>query len=495
MKFKFNLLLLLSFSISISAMAQTPPTDFSTPGFRSRKFKKAEKAYVDSLQLTSRRFDSLKILLDNKKNLLTWDNYNMVVKKSFRSISGTEVKGGKVASTSAVVDEKSVTVNIAIKPDKEKEFYILPTVGGSSDKSFVTAISDGKYARTLSVGTSFIWLPRRNSSKFHQQARVKLHNDLRLARAKFEDRGKKEDMSYIIAKLKVLDAALNGKGSTSIANLLNDQVEVKDSVLIESYQKAVDTLMGARVLPPYFSQLNLADQRKVLAIFNQSTVVEKVVDNRYLNSQDAKQLKAAFNSHRLRWFSLSAKFNDAEHDVLDLGKEELTRSVHQGYFSGQFAFTFVWAYSRGHRFYISPTLSYSNEHDYSPKSKVKAQVYSTGFPGGAGTVMPVKEIEYYPTVSQSRLDNAALDLPVAWYNNKINLGLEIGSTIKPNDPDNDKLSARIGLLLPINPKSESQLMLQPMLRFTELNDIGRFWKKHVVLGVNLSVNIPKGLFE
>lgn len=481
-------------------MAQKPIGDgfnFSDTDFKYKKYGAVDKRLQDSLNEVQTRWTDLKNLLNQSDKMVTPANYNALVRGNFRLLSGNEIKNGKSTSAAGVIDEKSITINLSYKPMKNTEFYILPVISAEAEESFVNLFSHGKYARTVSYGSNFAVLLFGNSSEFSVENKKLLHNELRLDRSKYVDVTKGAEVKYFSDRVRDLEKAFDVTNGPIIKKYLEGDIVDANRKIVEPYRVAVDTLVSSGILPVYFKELNADDQMALAKVIAFQSRIADVVLKRFLDKNDAKQRAADFNSHNIRWLSGGFKVNHVGHDILAPGTEELTKKSIDSYLSGKIAFTWMWLFDKGHRLYFSLSGNYSNPAYYPKKGLKTGQVMGALQPVGTVPVQMIdKEITFYPERSNVRKDQFFFDLPIAYYNTKQSLGFEIGVKGGWNDTENDNLSVRLGPLIVLNPGAESQFVLQPIFKFSKLNQKDtEFWKDNFVFGANLSVSLPKGFFK
>jgi hypothetical protein len=71
----------------------------------------------------------------DNNSLYTSSVLDYFIYKQINTISGTNIKEGKVYGTSATIDEKSITANFSIKISKT--FYLQPTLSGTAEKGIL----------------------------------------------------------------------------------------------------------------------------------------------------------------------------------------------------------------------------------------------------------------------------------------------------------------------------------------------------------------------
>lgn len=117
--------------------------------------------------------DSLK-----KGNYVTPYILDSLVEELQSKVSGTVMKDGKIVSTTASIEDKSITVNHIFASVFERKLFLLGSLGGTSDEDFVDIFSGGKYKRTISGGLTFNFFPALNSGSYLTSQKYKLWRQL-----------------------------------------------------------------------------------------------------------------------------------------------------------------------------------------------------------------------------------------------------------------------------------------------------------------------------
>lgn len=474
-------------------------SDLKKKGFSYKAYKKAEDDLVETLGELQKREAELFDLINasHKKLFVSGSNYDNVVISKFQSLSGTEVKNGKFMGSSASVDAKSITVNLALRPDKESEVYLLPTVTATAKEGVVDLFKDNKYSRTITGGMNFVALTSKNSSNFSARSRNALHVDIDGKIEAFLRKGRNDRITFLKTTLTELNSIFTDSNKIS---LIKEQLlgtfqtdgGVALAKVVSVYKKAADTLSKLGVLPKHFPEMTLDDQQLILSKLDIQPRLFDVVAAEFLDQIDKMQQKAKFLSHSIFWVAGGLKYNQGNFFVAEPMK--LVKSVQDEYVSTSFSLTWMRLTESGHRFYLSPTLNFKNKHNYKTSDLIKAQVVKNYTIGSNVVEQISKELSFYPSVP-NRLNNFYLDIPFAYYNVKRNVGLELGIKAGVNDVENDNLSVRLGILIPISSGEKNQLIIEPLFSFQKLNQgVNKLLTEKFVFGVNLSVTIPKTLF-
>jgi hypothetical protein len=454
---------------------------------------------LDTRKLLTYRRDELDTLLGKNQGnyMVTPSNFNKIIQNKFETLSGTEIKNGKYYGSSVSVDSKSVTVNLSFKPSKTHEFYILPTIGGTSNDGFTTVITGDKYSKTITGGLNFIFLSGNDKSQFKADAARQLHNDLKLIRYHFTKQDPNPDTVFFQKQFKVLDDQIVKAGpfifeyfkGTTNADVLSPA----DLEALKAYRKASDTLVKAKLLPKGFD--TLTNDHKLVLINKRQLNDELVLAlTHYLDTADQVQQVAAFSSQRIGWWGGGIKLNQADYNIQAPSTATLVNSFSDNYFSANVSWTYMKLLSNGNHFYFSPTYTIQNPHNFNTNSQLHAEVFQD-YPIGSTTTQKIsKDLTFYPSVP-GRLFTNYLLLPIAYYFTKLGAGLELDYKYGHNDPENDNEDISLGVLIPIQ-NDKTTLVVEPIAKVQMLNQkITAFWEHNCVLGVNVAVAIPKSFFS
>lgn len=441
----------------------------------------------------------------------TLSNFNQHLKTQFRTLSGTEVKNGKFMGTSAAVDAKSVTVNFAIKPSRY-DFYIMPTVSGSSKDGFVDVFTGSKYKRTITGGVNFILLTNWNSGWDSKPAANNVHVELQRALYEYNQNSSRKDSLFYINTIKGVMKSLSRSGNfiqdlktanyirpkelVDPTNVLWRYKQPTDTLFkdLDQYSKGIDTLIGAKLLPKQFKTYDLKLQYSILS-GSPENGIHNVIKNKLFDQLDKTQQAVSYGGQKIYWVGAGIKYNQANYNIADGSSKTLIRNFADEYLSANFSITYLKTRSSGNKFYISPTLNYQNNHNFKSGDEIKAQTFSD-YPIGSVTTQKIeKELSFYEMVP-NRLHNIFLEIPMAYFWTKTKLGIEVAIRGGLNDVENDNLGGRVGLLIPVSSGGSNTIVVEPLVKVGTLNEkVAHFWKDNFGFGVSVSVTIPKAFFQ
>lgn len=437
----------------------------------------------------------------DEDKMVTSENFAYLVKTKFRTLSGTDVKNGKYIGQSLAIDAKTATANFSIKPFS-REFYITPNISGTAKDSFVDLFSDGKYNKTLSGGINFIMLSNLNRAIFRSKPQKLVRNVLFKEQNAYNKTVAESEYNVLISWVNELKAILEDSSvSDFISQYQTDLVDTNSVDLdsnfkkLEQYNIRVDTLIKADILPKEFVEFSVADQYKFIS-GDFSSIIEQYTRKKYLDRTDKiQQQNAVYKLQHIIWFSGGLKYNVAQFNVIDPVSTSLKKDFKDEYFSYNFGLSWTMLFDKGHRIYSSPTLTLKNSHPFNSANELHLQQTEPYAVGSNSLQNITKDLSVYPSVPD-RMENWSLDVPFAYYKTKWKFGFEIAFRKNWNDPENDNLGMRAGILLPFNQGEGNVLVVEPLLRFIKLNqNTDELWKNNAIFGFNLSVTIPKELFK
>ena len=216
----------------------------------------------------------------DKSKLITDSAYKVYLHNKFNTISGTQVKGGKVLGTSATIDDKSVTVNFSIKPIAHV-FYLQPTIAATSSNGFASIFDDNAFTKTLTGGTNFQLFLAHNFSNFDPSKTYVLHNQLRVLRVEYLQNDLQQNRDYfhkiIQIIIDILSKACDTTGKYKNPEKLTELILKYDSKSIvldgdtsnhtvisdyKNYMKLTDTLIKLNLTTPDFHKQSIHEQLK-----------------------------------------------------------------------------------------------------------------------------------------------------------------------------------------------------------------------------------------
>ncbi|MBC9914574.1 hypothetical protein [Chitinophaga varians] len=469
---------------------------------------KANAQKLTEQELTN-RLNKINSILSGRdtSNYVSSHIFDTIINDKQKMISGIQVRDGKIASTSVSIQDKSVTFNLAIG---KNNFFIQPSITGSSSKDFVSVFTGDKYQRTLTGGLNFQWFFNKRAF-FDRSDRVYLHNQLRFEEAQFtpqkgtSDETNRQfvaafDSAYqLYANMAVYDVQFTAK-SAFCTNKLNN----KDTII--SYGKGpVDSLRRMYELAPKLVKKGILpvdwDQKypkKVYALVRKidTTLVDDSIasnQQRLLGRLNELQQIAPWNSFYYWWVSGGVQINQATNAIFNPGagiKELFKRDERDVFVSGQFSFNF---FRNGKRNltnqWLSITLKYTSQKKFDSKDQINIQAESL-FPVNGDTVVAIgKSVSFYKN-DVERKDYISMEIPFTyyWVNKKFGVDVAAGFDLSPKF---DNLAARFGIYVPIS-SGDKVVTVEPLLKFINLNKSGLvFFQDQVTFGFSLSVAIPK----
>lgn len=451
-----------------------------------------------------KRNSTLDDLLDQKdEGIVTARNYDTIIVTKFGTLSGTEIKNGKYIGSSFTLDSKSLTANLSIKPFRDQQLYIQPTISGTSKEGFVDIFTKNKYSRTITGGINFIQLLGPNPSDFSTKVRNRLHNELKVIRSDYATKTFSADTAKLNKNWNMLKSILDNEDWAHFIDAYYNGIlttvstirpDVDKLAALEKYKACVNALTKVGVLPVDYTARPVRQQR-IFLYHLRSEAISNVALTSYLDTTDHLQQKVKFNSQFITWLGGGLKYNQGNYSIRDDASTDLVRGVRDEYITANLSYTVFYTFKDDIRVYFSPTIIYQNNHNYSKKGLIKGQIFSD-YPIGSKTIQKVdKELSFYPKVPD-RLHNTSIEFPFAIFSSKRSLGGEVVVKKSWNDVDDDNLNVKLGLLIPVNKGAKNQFLIEPLVKFYELNNKGpAFWKNHFSFGINLTLTFPDGFWK
>jgi hypothetical protein len=444
---------------------------------------------------------------DNGK-LITDSAYKVYLHNKFNSISGTQVKGGKVLGTSATIDDKSATVNISFKPIAHV-FYLQPSIAATSKNGFAAVFDNNAYSKTLTGGLNLQLFLSKNFSKYDKTNAIVLHNRLRLLRLQYLLNDKQLNEAYfkntIDAIIGILSKANQNAKLSELIRLDDSKSIVLDNDVASNltvakgyndYKKLTDTLIKTGIVTAGFHTQDIDEQ---LRFYNKlyikaAKAIDEIAYNNYVRKSDSLQLNASFISTTTPWFSGGLNYNHEIYDIADAGSTKRVRTVANEYITANITYNYLKSYANGKRGYLSVTLYYKNSHDFNSNNAITAEQVSNYSIGSANLNQINKSYTFYANMPD-RINNTYGEADYIYFNNNINIGFEAAVKGGVNDVDNDNLGLRFGMFVPVGRKDNQLVLVEPLVRFMGLSgNLNNFWADHFVFGFNVSIKLADYLF-
>lgn len=437
----------------------------------------------------------------DNNSLYTSSVLDYFIYKQINTISGTNIKEGKVYGTSATIDEKSITANFSIKIGKT--FYLQPTLSGTAEKGMLNIFSDKKYQKTLSGGSNFQWFPFANKIGFSKGTRIKLHNEMRFKEFSYNRINKELQIKKLTGIINSYKKTYENEDSKSFINKIDEKEQgIYDDITIKNIE-ILNSLNSYKKLLAKYNVIKLEEKnnektyREIYESLNKlkPIEIENYIDDQYTSEQDSLQLNIK-PAYSITWISGGIKYNVNPQQVL---LDTITSGIKPDKFLNEYlttklAFNYLRVRNNTDKIYISPSINFSSERNFSPEIQRTVNFGTNTSVGGVSTTN-IDEKSYYISIPD-RANIFYLDIPITYFCSKKNYGIDLGMKLGINDPEDNNISARIGVYVPLG-KEENIVFIEPMLRFQKLFSSGKneFIKDNLLFGFNIAVLLPQHLKE
>lgn len=459
-----------------------------------------------------------------KNMFVTQEVMDSVFGQHQRALSGSEIKAGKSVGTSFSVSDNNATFNLALPA--AGRFYPQVHISGTGKDDFVSIFKGKKYGNTLSGGGNVNWFYF-NSGKYNDKNKNSLRERLmaldttiytnpqsfEMKTNAFLDERKKMQAKvklldrYLYIYLKSFDKKqLNVQELDSLSEFIpHAESLVKSGVLNKDFLKwtklgingaiksSADTANLSKTVEALVKEWENGDKTI------EGSGVKQYMKKLYLDSAQAIQMKAEWNTMRFHWLSVSADMNVSPYDILDetAVDDDYVSTKNDYFFSGEISYNILNTrlYGPQFRFYCSPTLRIRNARQYQEKDKITLQRYSP-HPIGVDSTIFQQDLysEVFPSVA-ARKWSWSVEVPFIFFWAKSNFGVEISPRAGAHAINGDNVGMKLGVFMPVEIKEGVPVVIQPMLRLQKLfekKDVD-FWKDNVVFGFNVSISLPKAL--
>ncbi len=456
------------------------------------------KALTHQQALNAKKLKEIKALLaertcDKKANLVTNYFFTDTVAKIQNTISGSSIKDGKLAATSASIDEKSITVNVG--------FAMIPefidgqiNLSGRSEDGFLKVFEGGQYQKTIGVGGTFNIFTKNAKAKFYCRSWNLQHNQLNAYSKRMPLTGDKaaalqKNYSEKLIQFAAAHALLKQMQSR-LVDL--DARSEKEMAALADYDALRKEL--APVLPANFDNLTAeaadAVLKRLTAKENADKMAKLLYETAWLQGIDSIQSLAKWNSFSLNWITLKGGWEQQKYEYLNASFASGTDVYTDNYFTGSIAWNWLWSdKKRRFNLWVSPTVKVDTKRDFSGNAMHLVQ--GAPYVLGADTFTHItKDWQLYNAIPDGRT-SFTIELPVSVYFPKAYCGLDVAVHTGLTE-GTDKLGGRIGIYVPVQVSEGNAVVIEPLMRFKNLTQTGGdFWKDRVAFGFNLSVTIPE----
>jgi len=468
---------------------------------RTKLLKAHEKAITEQIADNSEKKEQINTLLkyevcNGEQDFVTGYFFDDTIVKYQNLISGTTVKDGKITATSASIDEKSATVNLDARLVSNVVYGQL-NVAGQSEEGFVNIFEKGKYKRTIGIGGTINFFTQTGAAKYDCSSWYRMHNVLRnYLRCR---KGTPRDTAVATYKEKIVAFINVYEGSSKLGDTLlgceeYDTLDRKAQVF-DSLKKELKT-----ILPQEWENISPGTANRFIeGLKNNSTKIEQLAtllyDNQYIQAVDSIQKLGEWNVFKIKWFTIKGSWQQKQYQYLNTTKLDdfYTDTYVDNYFSGSISYNWLWASSiRKTNTWISPTLKIETKRDFSEDSLIHLARHKTNVIGGDSIINVEKDATLYKSIPKAKT-SLSFELPLTIFFPGKNYGIDLAINTQFY-PELTNLGGRVGVYLPVDLEDGNAVLIEPLLRFRDLNKVGlNFLKDQLVFGFNVSVTIPKFL--
>ncbi|MCF2218335.1 hypothetical protein H9Q08_03375 [Chryseobacterium sp. PS-8] len=438
--------------------------------------------------------------LKDKKELLTErEDYPMFTQRAmdkmfiqYQSVlSGSGLQNGAVKSLVASLDDKGIQFSYNRRLTKHNFFYNLSIAGKTeeaNDDGFLTIFSKNKFLNNnivYSAGGDVFWFFK-GSKSFTADQKESLH--LRINDLLFKNYGDQQKKNYnkiekVISEvdrtmLKYNKIDENGNREISFAELQTLQQNLKK--LKEEGIIKTDNLTD---------KIEILKSIKTFKQFEADTYSK----NKILMEADSLQIKANSNIGQ-HWLALGAKYNVNAVDLLDSNfpSDSLRiKDYTNDYVSLRLSYNYFRKFSKI-SLVFSPTINFSNQRNFKSKDLMTSQkIKSYNVAGSEYQISTDDPVQFYER-RENRVNVYSVEFPTSLYMKEMKFGFDLNFKVGVNDPNNNNISAKFGVYVPIKNSENKVINIEPLIRFVKLFSSGQnnFIKDNVQVGFILAVTLP-----
>lgn len=438
-----------------------------------------------------------------KKELLKEleDNYPMYTQRAmdkmfvqYQSVlSGSGLQKGAVRSLVTSMDDKGIQFSYSRRLPKHNFFYNL-NISGKTDEAgkdgFLTIFSDNKLLNnniTYSAGGDVFWFFK-GSKSFTEEEKENLHiriNDL------FYGDNKENQLQMEYKKLREI--------SKNVYDVLTkyDKIDVNGNR--EMYYSELQTLqenLTKLKAEGIITTTDLADRNEIRSVIKNFIDIGEVNYSyrKILTEADSLQINAnsAIGQH---WLAFGAKYNVNSLDVLDSNFPALdtlrTKKYTNDYVSLKFSYNYFKKF-RGVALVVSPTANFSNQRNFASDKLITAtKIQNYALQQINYQINEDDPLQFYEN-REGRVNVYSIECPTSLYIKNWKFGFDLNFKLGINDPNDNNVSAKFGIYVPINNSENKIINIEPLIRFVKLfsSEQNNFMKNNVQLGFILAVTLP-----
>ncbi|WP_439697456.1 hypothetical protein ACFGVS_03375 [Mucilaginibacter sp. AW1-7] len=416
--------------------------------------------------------------------------FNDTLQRFFNSVSGTVIKSGVVQSASAVLDDKSLTVNYTIPFKKAPWLTIQPTITGSSSKGVIDLFTGDKFAKTLTGGINFNKFIK-GTGYYPKSKKINFLYHLKKGEKDYGPvlyKYRKEKSLAVDALIKFCDDSDNA--------LVFSEPKLTDSTYADYFNKRAQLHLLLVELKDFFPEkMDTTDMAQVKLFANdfkvsghKNALLDYKQDVKAVKFLDSLQTSAPFSHFRYIWFTLSPKLNQKDYPIYDPGNvaKDYTKTESDFYFSVTGSLNWLWSWKK-FKVLVYPGLTLSNARVYDPADSIGLSIQKNYIPGD-DNVKSVKSTGFYPVVADRQWVKS-ITLPVMLYWTK-GMGIDAAAGLKLQSGAND-FNARLGFFFNIPTTKGESITLEPLIKYD--NDKSKVYDRNFdkfTMGFSVSFAVP-----
>lgn len=417
--------------------------------------------------------------------------FNDTLHRFFNSVSGQVLKAGQVQSTSAVLDDKSLTVSYSIPFKKVKWFSIQPTATGTSKDGIINVFTGNKFGKTLTVGSNFNlfihgsgnYYPEDQNRYLYYLKDTKAQNAQKL----IDYRTKKETAVAALIKFDtdpvnrpLLASSTLQQGNYPDYYVARRKLHALLDDVKEFFPDGLDTTNMIKI-QDFVDDLNQTT--------HQSNLLDYIRDEKNLKLLDSLQNSAPFTHFNFLWITLSPKLNQKDYPIYDAGNvaETYTRTESDYYFSVSSSLNYLKSWKK-FKLLLYPGIAIQNARIFDPKDSVSLNIEKP-YVTGSDSLKSIKSTGFYPNVA-GRKWAYTFSFPVMLYWTS-GWGIDAGVGYKIQPAAND-FNTHIGVFFSIPATGGGDnITLEPLVKYD--NDKSMTYAKNFdkfTFGFSVSFAIP-----
>lgn len=446
------------------------------------------ETYTESINHKKKRLlklDSIYYMFTDRIMDKIFDNYQAV-------LSGSGLQNGTARKFTSSLDDKGIQFSYSRRLGNQFLYYNINASGKTEEASkdnFLSIFSkDSFFNNNITYsGGGDIFLFFRGTKSYYADKKDELHVEINnLFLEDFREKELKEEYKDL--------SKISSDVLKTIENYSLIDIEGKRKVTSKEIQTLKNNLKKLKIAGVVStenpSQKHAIKDSIVSFVQNGADIYFK---KKILSEADSLQIKAK-TSVSQKWLSLGGKYNINALTILDSNFPVDTLKT-KTYINDAVSLKLSYNYfTKFNDFYLmlSPTVNFTNQRNFDPDNLTTSSKFTNyNIAENNYQVTEDKPVQFYKETAR-RVNVFSLECPTSFYLKEKKFGIDLNFKVGVNDPNDNNVSAKLGIYIPINSTDNKIINIEPLFRFVKLFSSGQnnFLKDNVQFGFILAVTVP-----